>query len=115
MKIGRLQIWWEKKDKDLISWANERRRLSRLDRERIEKYINGGYHIHKNPRKKALFNLPPSKEDDKCQPETCAGQCQGMNSRPECPNVLNEEDESHAALPRHTPEKLDRLIEKVRE
>ena len=58
-----------------------------------------GYHIHKDPRKKGkpainpLFNLPPPKEEDKCQPETCAGQCQGMNSRPECPNILKMEKE----------------------
>jgi antitoxin CcdA len=31
------------------------------------------------------------KEEDRCQPETCAGQCQGMNSRPECPNLFEEE------------------------
>jgi antitoxin CcdA len=30
-------------------------------------------------------------EKNICQPETCAGQCQGMNSRPECPNLFEEE------------------------
>ncbi len=38
-----------------------------------------------------LQNTDPSKEGDRCQPETCAGQCQGMNSRPECPNLFEEE------------------------
>ena len=28
--------------------------------------------------------------EDKCEPETCAGQCQGMNSRPECPHFSEE-------------------------
>ena len=34
--------------------------------------------------------LKKSKLEPKCQPETCAGQCQGMNSRPECPHFSEE-------------------------
>lgn len=82
MKIGKLYIFWEGKQDNIIRFN---RKLSRLDLERIDKYLDGGFHVHKNPKKKPLFNLPPPKEEDKCQPETCAGQCQGMNSKPECP------------------------------
>lgn len=90
MKIWKLQILWgtEKHRTELRFDRN----LSRLDIERITKYVNGGYHIHKDPGKRAkkpLFNLPPPKEEDKCQPENCAGQCQGMNSRSECPKGDN--------------------------
>ncbi len=109
MKIKKLHIFWT----DNTIWKFPRR-LSHLEVARVTKLLTGGFHVHANPRKKPLFNLPPAKEENKCQPETCAGQCQGMNSKPECPNVLNEEDENHAALPRHTPEELDRLIEVVR-
>jgi len=87
MKIGRLHIIWEGREKTVVVYPG---RLSRLDLAKITQYLLGGFHIHKNPRKKPLFNLPPPKEEEK-------------------------EDESHATLPRHTPEKLDRLIEVVRE
>lgn len=116
MKIGRLHIILEKEN-DLITKAG--RKLSKVDLDRIKKYIDGGYHFVRRSKgrkpKVPLFIQPPPKEEDKCRPETCAGQCQGMNSRAECPNVLEEDDESHAVLPRHTPEELDRLIEVVRE
>ena len=90
MKIWKLYFFWEGKQDNIIRFG---RKISRLDLERIDKYLNGGYHIHKDPGKrpkKPLFNLPPPKEEEK-------------------------EDESHAALPRHTPEELDRFIEAVRE
>ncbi len=119
MKIWKLYVFWEGKKDNIIRFVD--RKISRLDLERIDKYLDGGFHIHRNPGKKEKkVPAPPLTagelqnllKEDNCQPETCAGQCQGMNSRTECQNI--EEDKIHAALPRHTPEELDRLISTVR-
>jgi len=60
MKIGRLHIIWEGRDKTVVVYP---RRLSRLDLARITQYLLGGFHIHRNPRKKLLYNVAPPKEE----------------------------------------------------
>ena len=86
MKIGKLHIYWERENESVRRYE---KRLSKVDDERLNKYISGGYHLHKNPKRKLLQNLPPPKKEEK-------------------------ENESHAALPRYTPEELNRLIDRVR-
>ncbi len=82
MKIGKFYWFWERKNESIRKYKT---RLSELDDERLNKYIFGYYHfVRKSRGRKPLFNLPPPLGED-CQPETCAGQCQGMNSKPECP------------------------------
>ncbi len=102
MKIWKLQILWgEEKHRTVLRFD---RNISRLDVERITKYVNGGFHIHANPKRKLLqYTDPPKIEEESCQPETCAGQCQGMNSREECPNLLKMEEE--LAPPKEEKEK----------
>ena len=56
---------------------------------------NGVYHLHRDPKKKGEKAKDPLLTADELQ------------------NLLKE-DKSHAALPRHTPEELDRFIEAVR-
>ncbi len=111
MKIfGRLHIIWT--DNTIMTF---KRRLHRIEIERMMKLLDGGFHIHANPKRKLLQNMdPPKIEDERCQPETCAGQCQGMNSRAECPNLLEEEAEKwkkseERKFPDNKQEELDIL------
>ncbi len=66
MKIWKLQLLWgEEKHRTVLRFD---RNISRLDVERITKYVNGGYHIHKDPKRKLLQNTDPPKieeENDK--------------------------------------------------
>ncbi len=69
MNIGRFYILWKRED-DLVVKAG--RKLSKVDLDRIKKYIEGGYHFVRKSKgrkpKVPLFNLPPPKEEDKCEP-----------------------------------------------
>ncbi len=53
MKIGRLHIYWEREYESVRRYE---KRLSKLDDQRLNKYISGGYHIHKNPKSKGNRN-----------------------------------------------------------
>jgi hypothetical protein len=48
MKIWKLQIFWDDGN-SIIKFA---KKLSHLERERIEAILRGGVHIHKNPKRK---------------------------------------------------------------
>ncbi len=95
MKIWKLHIYWG--DDDLVDFVSIMlfgRIMSRLDLERIKKYANGGFHVHRNPRKKEeKIKGPPLTVEEIGTMVTDMG----------------KQDE-----PRHTPEELDRLVEAVR-
>lgn len=91
MRIGKFYVFWEGREDNIVRFN---RKLSRLDLERIDKYLDGGFHIHANPHKKD--------KKDKAPPLTAE----------ELQNLLKETADE---FPRHTPEELDRFIEKVRE
>ena len=49
MKIGPFHIFLEKRNRTLLILP---KRVSDEDRHKIESYLRGGVHIHKNPKKK---------------------------------------------------------------
>ena len=55
MKIGRFYWFWEGKNDNIVRLN---RKVSRLDLERIDKYLDGGFHIHRNPGKKKVKASP---------------------------------------------------------
>jgi hypothetical protein len=42
--------------------------------------------------------LEEEAKKEKCKPETCMGQCQGMNSNPECPHMEDDEPQPNDRL-----------------
>lgn len=54
MKIGRLHIYWQRENNQIIKIP---RKLSRLDEERIRKYLAGDHHIHRNPSRKKKIQV----------------------------------------------------------
>ncbi len=76
MKIWKLHIYWERENESVRRYE---KRLSKLDDQRLNKYISGGYHIHKNPKSKEKRNQagiivegvllqntdPPKEEEEK--------------------------------------------------
>lgn len=115
MKIGRFYWFWEREYESIRRYE---RRLSKLDDERITKYLDGGHHVHANPRKKEkkVKALPLTAEElQNLLKETADDEPHFLSS----PRTI---DELKGLLkipaddkPRHTPEELDRVIETVKE
>ena len=100
MKLWKLQIiWGEEKHRTVLIFD---RNLSRLDVERITKYINGGFHVHANPRKREKkVKAPPLTADD----------LQNLLKEDENSNLFREDEKRHLQIFNVAPPKIEEIRE----